>query len=500
MRILAASQESEPERPSAVHADSRDGAGVAIITSVDTPAKLPPAPIDAPADAAATLTALYWAAVGAAAPGPALRAALARIAPDQRTRPVWIIAIGKAAHPMAAAAVAALDEWDRAPAGGVIVAPNSAPPPHAALDVCVGDHPVPGARSRDAAAHIARVASQVRAGDDAWVLLSGGATSLTAAPIEPVQPEELVALYRQLLGAGLDIAAMNLVRKRFSRWGAGRLAVALAPARVRNYIVSDVIGDDLAAIGSGPCVPDASTAGQIHAMLDAAGLWARLPQSMRQLVTAAERDPSLETPKPDAGAFAAVEPHIIASNRIALDAAAAHAARLGYTPHIVDAALSGEAAIVGRRLVATIATYHGPGGASLSGRSGQPCLIWGGETTVTLGEATGRGGRCQELALAAAGALAASPAMAGVALLAAGTDGRDGDTDAAGAIVTGRTWDAVRRAGRDPAADFAAHDSYAALDAAHALLRTGLTATNVMDIVIAIGAGHPPGATDPASP
>ena len=451
-----------------------------------TPISSPAAGTGAPRDARDALTALYWSAVRAVAPGPALRAALERIPPEERDRRVWIIAIGKAAHPMAAAAVSVLSEWGRTPAGGVVVAPAADPSPHPALDVRVGDHPVPGARSLAAAAQVGAIAARVRDGDEAWVLLSGGATSLAAAPEGHVRPDELFALYQQLLGAGLEIAEMNLIRKRFSRWGAGRLAAALAPARVRNYIVSDVIGDDLAAIGSGPCVPDASTAGQIHLMLETAGLWEHLPMSMRRLVSAAERDPSLETPKAGDDAFARVERRIVASNRVALEAIAAQASAFGYQPRILGTALAGEAAVVGRRLVAMMSSYCASGDASLSGRPGTPCLIWGGETTVTVGDAAGRGGRCQELALSAACELSDTAGLPGAALLAAGTDGRDGDTDAAGAIVTHTTWSDIESAGRDPARDLATHDSHPSLDAAGALLRTGLTGTNVMDVVVAL--------------
>lgn len=441
---------------------------------------------DVPRDARSALTALYWAAVDAVAPGPALRSALERIPVSERGRRAWIIAIGKAAHPMAATAATVLAEWNRAPAGGVIVAPNDAPSPHPAVDVREGDHPVPGKRSLEAAACIGEMAGRVREGDDVWVLLSGGATSLAAAPEGHIRPDELFGLYERLLGAGLDIAQMNLIRKRFSRWGAGRLAVALAPARVRNYIVSDVIGDDLAAIGSGPCVPDPSTAAQIHQMLDAAGLWEDLPLSMKRSVSGAERDPSLETPKAGDAAFAHIERRIIASNRVAVEAIGARARAFGYEPRVLGTALAGEAAVVGRRLIATLGSYCGPDASSLSGRTGRPCLIWGGETTVTLGRDHGRGGRCQELALSAARELAATAGVSDAALLAAGTDGRDGDTDAAGAIVTRDTWHAIQRAGRNAARDLERHDSYASLDVVDALLRTELTSTNVMDVVVAV--------------
>jgi len=439
---------------------------------------------------------LYWAAVRSAVPGAALRAALERIRDDAHDRRVWIFAVGKSAYPMAEAAVETLADWDRAPAGGIIVAPRVLASPHESLETAAGDHPVPGQRSLEAASRLGHTAARVRPEDEAWVLLSGGTTSLIAAPEGPLRPDDLAELYALLLGSGLAIREMNRVRKRFSRWGAGRMAVALAPARVRNYIVSDVIGDDLATIGSGPCVPDPSTASGVRLVLERAGLWARVPAAARRHLAAVERDPALETPKPGHDAFLHVERRIVASNRIALDAMAARARALGYEPRIVSAALAGEAAIVGARVAATLAgTCADHEGAEGDART---CLIWGGETTVTLGEATGgRGGRCQELALAAARALASArrggrAAPRGAMLMAAGTDGRDGQTDAAGAIVDALTWHAVGRAGRDAERDLAAHDAHPALDAVGALLRTDLTATNVMDVVVGVCGSPPP--------
>jgi glycerate-2-kinase len=347
--------------------------------------------------------------------------------------------------------------------------------------VVPGDHPEPGAGSRSAAEALARAAADAGPRDEAWVLLSGGTTSLLGAPIDGVSAADLATLYAVLLGSGLDISAINQIRKRFSRWGGGRLAAALAPARVRVFVVSDVIGDDLASIGSGPCVPDPARARDVRRALDSAGLSARVPPALLALLSDVEAGRAPETPKPHDPAFAKVETRLIASNRLALDAAAARAVALGLSAEIVQAPLAGEAASAGRELATTLLSYA-------RASAGQPrrCVIWGGETTVTLGaDPPGLGGRSQELALAAAEVLA----RAGddrVALLAAGTDGRDGPTDAAGAVVDGNTWEAVRRGGRDPARDLAAHDAYRALDAAGALLRPGLTGTNVMDVVIGL--------------
>jgi hydroxypyruvate reductase len=395
---------------------------------------------------------------------------------------------------MAAAAVAHLATRNAQPAGGLVVAPAVGPSPHPAVPLVPGDHPEPGAGSRAAAEALARAAAAVRPDHEVWVLLSGGTTSLIGAPVDGVTPADLTTLYSLLLGSGLDITAMNRIRKRFSRWGGGRLARALAPARVRCYVVSDVIGDDLASIGSGPLVADPATAPDVRRLLESAGLWARMPASTRALVAAAERGEISETPKPGDQAFARVTLELIASNRLALEAAARRAAELGLAPRISEEPLAGEAATAGASVAATLLQHCVSSGIPPEPNRGHgglgDCLIWGGETTVTLGDAApGLGGRCQELALAAARAMQGAPE--GVALMAAGTDGRDGPTDSAGAIVDGDTWATIRGRGRDPARDLLAHDAYRALDAAGALLRPGLTGTNVMDVVIGICLARP---------
>ena len=429
------------------------------------------------------LTELYTVATAAVNPVPAVTARLERLdrTPGRRR---WVLALGKAAAPMARAAVETLARWDLEPAGGLVVAPVNGPSPHPKIHVLAGDHPEPGPGSLAAALALGAAADRITGEDEVWVLLSGGATSLLAAPVEGVPPADLAALYGLLLGSGLDISAMNRIRKRVSRWGGGRLARALSPARVHVLVVSDVIGDDLASIGSGPCVPDPATAGEVRRMLEGAGLWDRVPGSIRHVVMASESGKMEETPKPGDEAFARVTLELIASNRLALEAAAKRAAELGLAPEVAETPLAGEASTTGASVAASLLQNCGPGGITQPARP-RRCFIWGGETTVTLGEAPpGLGGRCQELALAAARALAGAPA--GVALLAAGTDGRDGPTDAAGAIVDGETWQAVTKAGRDPARDLSAHDAYRALDAAGALVKVGLTGTNVMDVVIGV--------------
>jgi glycerate 2-kinase len=430
---------------------------------------------------AALLSELYAAAVAAVAPGPALVTALERSAESPAPR-VWIIALGKASMPMAEAAVGYLGRLGREPVGGLVVAPASGAAPHPAIAVVQGDHPEPGPGSARAADELGGLAVRIAPADEVWVLLSGGTSSLIGAPVNGLHAADLTGLYALLLGSGLDISAMNRIRKRFTRWGAGRLAAALAPARVRCFAISDVIGDDLAAIGSGPCVPDPTTALEVRRLLEAAGLWEMIAAPLRTLVEFTERGEMAETPKPGDPVFSSIHIELIASNRLAVEAAARRAAELGLVPVIQRSPLAGEASTAGASVAAILLKYDGAPGSQQPGR---PCLIWGGETVVSLGGATGLGGRCQELALAAARAL--EGAAPGFALLAAGTDGRDGPTDAAGAIVDGRSWRRIMEAGRDPARDLAAHDAYPALEAAGALLKPGLTGTNVMDVVIGIG-------------
>ncbi len=427
---------------------------------------------------------LYSTAVMAATPRTALARRLERLGLPPGVSP-WIIALGKAAWPMVTAATDELRRRKLDPAGGLIVVPSEGPAPHPALEVMIGDHPEPGPRSAAAARALESLTRRIGARDHVWLLLSGGTTSLIAAPVNGLSADDLTSIFRLLLASGLDINAMNRIRKRFARWGGGRLAAALAPARVAGFVVSDVIGDDLAAIASGPCTPDPTTANDVRQLLVHANLWDRLPPAARHLIVATDRGEVPETPKPGDQVFARVILELIASNRMAMDAAAKHAAKVGLAPVVVATPLTGEAAAAGASVAALLLQHCAE--AEISQPAGRPrrCLVWGGETTVTLGvECTGLGGRSQELALAAARALDGAPAP--IALLAAGTDGRDGPTDAAGAIVDGTTWSTIAQRGRDPAKDLADHDAYHALDAAHALLRPGHTGTNVMDIVVGI--------------
>lgn len=440
---------------------------------------------------------LYDAAITGAAPGPVTAAALRdfQARPGQR---LWLYALGKAAHQMAAAAITSLQRSLHTIAGGVIVAPELAASPYATVTALKGDHPLPGRHSFTAADKIGETAAGMRSDDVAIVLMSGGATSLIAAPLRGMAESDLGQLFELLLGSGLDIRAMNAVRKRFTRWGAGRLALALAPARTYAYVMSDVLGDDPADVGSGPCTPDPNTVKDVVALLQSSGILPKLSPAMRDYLTSVARGVIPESPKQTHPAFAHVSTRIIGSNRLALDAVVAHAASISLDIDLMTSPLQGDAAQSGSAVAAALLQR------AQDGRPG--CIVWGGETTVRLTPPapvfTGRGaptleipvpgvppsgGRCQELALAAAKALAqGGDAARHITLLAAGTDGRDGPTDSAGAFADASTWPAIRDTGRDPDLALQRHDSHAALGSVGALLARRHTGTNVMDVVLGI--------------
>lgn len=399
---------------------------------------------------------------------------------------------------MAAAATATLKRAMLTIAGGLIIAPEIEPSPHAAIRSLQGNHPLPGRLSFTAAERIGEMAVGMRADDIALVLLSGGVSSLIAAPLRGMAEADIGQLFELLLGAGLDIHEMNGVRKRFTRWGAGRLALALAPARTYSFAISDVIGDDPADIGSGPCTPDPMTVKQVADLLQRTALLSRISPAMREYLMAVSRGTIPETPKSTHPAFAHVTTRVIGSNCLALDAVAAHASSLGLQAEVMRTPLQGDAAACGTAIADVL--------LQRAQQDGGGCFVWGGETTVELNsgsftgsprtasianvrsaEAPPSGGRCQELALAAARRLAEGGDVAHrITLLAAGTDGRDGTVDAAGAFADGATWSTIRESGRDAETSLRRHESHAALAAAGALLPRRYTGTNVMDVVIGL--------------
>ncbi len=441
-----------------------------------------------PATADELLMEIYRAAVRGADPGVAVREALVA-QPFSPERRLWLLAIGKAAHTMATAAVAALADQGITIAGGVVVGAHAEVSPHTEIETATGEHPLPGMQSLKAAERIGTIVTRVRAEDDVLVLLSGGGTSLAGAPIDGVTSDDLLALNVMLLNSGADIMVMNGVRKRFSRWAAGRLARALAPARVRCLIVSDVHGDDPTFIASGPCSPDPLYAADLKALLAEYDMEKKLPANVRIALVDMIAGRRRETPKPGDPMFANVSQRVILGNAQALQAAASRATSLGVRPVFISRdSILDSAARTGEMLAKELMKFADSGLHRANDPAAYACMLWGGETTVVIEDgAHGVGGRCQELALAAARALhVAGPNAHGVSLLAAGTDGRDGPTDAAGAMVDGATWAALIKAGRDPERDLRGHDAFPAFDAIGALVRTGHSGTNVRDVVVGL--------------
>lgn len=433
-----------------------------------------------PASQREQLIDLYCAAV-AGADVESLTANAVASVPMERRHRVWLFAFGKAAHAMAGAAVTALHRGLAEVAGGIIVAPEHAEAPSGTIQTVVGDHPVPGRRSFAAATRLGQVIGQKRGVDLGIVLLSGGASSLIAAPLRGMSEADLSQLYELLLGSGLDIHQMNAIRKRFSCWAAGRMALTLAPARTHCFAVSDVPGDDLGTIGSGPCVPDATRVQRVIDLLESVNLSDRISSSFRHYLIDTARGVVPETPKSTHPAFAHVTARVVSNNASALTAAAAAARRMGFLTSVREQPLVGEASSAAEQVVRALLAAR-----ERSEQGATQCMIWGGETTVTFQGPAPRGGRCQELALAASRHLAVAGERAnGIALLAAGTDGRDGLTDAAGAIVDAATWNTIGAA-RDADAALRNHESHDALASANALFSPGLTGTNVMDVTIGL--------------
>lgn len=416
---------------------------------------------------------LYQAGLAAVAPAPAVRRALESLAPPPGP---WtrILALGKAAVPMAVAAAETLRGLGHRVRDGLIVPARPVTLSDRALRVVAGNHPLPGRASAAAARAVGLFVADGRPGDLLVALVSGGTSSLIGAPVAGLSEADFRALSDTLIGAGLPIGDVNRVRRRFARWAGGRLGAALAPAQRIVLAISDVPGDRLADIGSGPFSADPDTAASLRAWLEAEGIWPTLPAAARALL----EGPLPETPQAGDPRLEGSIARIVASNADALRGVAAAATRLGLRALVQAEPLAGEAAACGRALAARLLVPAADGEAD--------CLVWGGETTVRLPPGhPGRGGRSQELALAAARALAAADGDY-PALLAAGTDGIDGPTDAAGALVTPGTWARIQAQGRDPERDLTAHDSHPALDAAGALLRPGPTGTNVMDLAIGL--------------
>ena len=398
---------------------------------------------------------------------------------------IIVVGAGKATARMALAVESLLGNKI---AAGLIVVKDGHTAPLDIIEQVEAAHPVP---NEAGIAGTLRILNMVRGADEKTLvicLLSGGASALLVAPADGVTHGGVTLQDKQdatrlLLNAGASINELNAVRKHLSSVKGGRLAQATFPAQLVTLIVSDVIGDALDVIGSGPTSPDDSTFGYAWAVIAKYGLQQRFPPRVTDYLQRGIDGQKPETVKENDPCLTKTRNVIVAGIRQALDAAKDRAAQLGYSVQTITDTLQGEARDAAR-LLAQAARSE----LDAMQANERRCLLYGGETTVTV-RGTGKGGRNQEFALAFA---LASEGDQGVSLLSAGTDGSDGPTDAAGAMVDGSTASRARSLGIDPLRHLEQNDSYAffqqfdAASGSHSHFKTGPTGTNVMDIQIVL--------------
>jgi glycerate 2-kinase len=414
--------------------------------------------------------AILKSALAAADPTAAVRDALRTRRDLDRYGRIFVVGAGKAGGTMARAAEQVLG---RRIFGGCVSVKEGDMARCRRIELRPCGHPVPDERGVAAAHRIADLCAEAGERDLVLFLLSGGASALTPYPSPPVTLAEKQETTKLMLACGASIHELNALRKHISLIKGGQLARIVAPAHAVSLILSDVVGDDLGVIGSGPTAPDESTFATALAVLDRYGLRARVPASVRQRLERGEG----ETPKPGDALFGKVENIIVGNNQKSLEAAARAAKTLGYRTLILASTIEGETRDVARMHAAIARQIR---------ISGQPvrrpaCVISGGETTVTI-RGAGKGGRNQEFALAAAIDITG---LENTLIMSAGTDGSDGPTDAAGALADGET---VRRSKRSAAGALTNNDSYPFFEELGDLIITGSTGTNVMDLhVVLVG-------------
>ncbi|HEY7163756.1 MAG TPA: glycerate kinase [Candidatus Binatia bacterium] len=390
-------------------------------------------------------------------------------------RHVYVVGAGKAAAAMGGAVERLLAERiDRA----IVIVKYGHSLPLTKLKLLQAGHPVPDQNGLGATRELLEIVRNAAARDLILCLLSGGASALMVAPFAELTLDDKQATTRLLLGCGATIQEINTIRKHISAVKGGRLAQAAYPATVVTLILSDVIGDDVETVASGPFSPDSTTFTHCVQTLERCSLLERIPPRVRLLLESGVKGEIPETPKPGDAVFAKVQNLIIGNNRTALCGAQQHAAELGYNPMILSDPAQGEARQAALAHAAMVKELIGDGKPA-----GRPvCVISGGETTVTV-RGNGRGGRNQEFALAAAMAIEGEE---NIVILSGGTDGSDGPTEAAGGIIDGLTVRRGKDRGLDPRVSLENNDSYAFLKATDDLLMTGPTLTNVMDLQLAL--------------
>jgi hydroxypyruvate reductase len=397
---------------------------------------------------------------------------------DEELGRVTAISIGKAAYAMAGAVQAFLG--GRIDTGWVLA--KQAPPTGVDLPpwwhVLKGDHPVPGQGSLESSTLLWDGLGSPSTNDLTVCLISGGGSALFCLPREGLPLEDIRETTALLLRAGANIAEINTVRKHLEINKGGGLARRLHPARVVTFLLSDVIDAGEDNIASGPTLPDPTTFDDALEVLERYGLLGAVPPGVVALLRSGEAGDIEETPKPGDGVFARTSALVIGSNAMAAEAAVAEARRRGFHSALGSTFLEGEASAVGLTLAALLKQM-----AQGEGLLPRPaCVVFGGETTVTV-RGQGKGGRNLELALGAVRKLAGVP---GVRLVSFATDGEDGPTGAAGAVVSGETYVRGLAAGLDVRDFLARNDSYSYFEAMGGLVSSGPTGTNVNDLCLLI--------------
>ena len=388
---------------------------------------------------------------------------------------ILVVGAGKADAPMAQAVESLLGERVT---DGVIVVKDGHGLPLERVKVHEASHPVPDQRGLRGAEEILSLVSGASEGDLVICLISGGGSALLAAPAEGVTLEDKQSVTQLLLACGATIHEINTVRKHLSRVKGGGLAHAAHPATLVSLILSDVTGDDLDAIASGPTVPDSTTFHQAEQVLKRYGIWDQAPGSVRAYVKKGVDGKIEETPKPGDPSFERDAWQLVGSNLQALKAAGKEAERQGYRSLVLSGMMEGETREVAKvhaAIAKEVLNSENPIAAPA-------CILSGGETTVTL-HGSGKGGRNTEFALASAIAL---EGVENVVFLSGGTDGTDGPTDAAGAIAHGKTVSQAREKGLDPIDYLRRNDSYTFFEILDDLVITGPTRTNVMDVCVTL--------------
>jgi glycerate 2-kinase len=390
-----------------------------------------------------------------------------------RIRRVIVIGAGKAAPAMAAAVESVLGSRIT---DGLVVTKVGRFKPLKKIQILTAGHPIPNRAGRIASARLVDLVTGLGPDDLVLFLLSGGASALLPFPVEGITLRDKQRVTDLLLRSGATIQELNAVRKHLSQLKGGQLAARCRPARVVSLILSDVIGNPLDAIGSGPTAPDPTTFNDAITILKKYRLWRRMLFPIKRHLEAGRRGARSEMPKPGDPLFGRVQNVIICDNRLAVAAVAEKARTLGLNAFILTTKLQGEAREAAK-LFGTLAREVRETEKPLPRPA---CLIAGGELTVTV-TGRGKGGRCQELTLAAAKEIAG---LSGTTLAAFGTDGTDGPTDAAGAVVDDSTLLRATRKGLDPDRFLIRNDSYHFFKRLGGLIKTGPTGTNVNDIYL----------------